>query len=827
MLKITNFKLVALIMLIGMLSLNAASKRMVLIEEATNASCGPCASQNPDFKSWIYDNKDDVIPLIYHAAWPGSDVMYSANPDQNTERISDYYGVSGVPSVRVNGQMTAESNGYYAGAPGNTEELSNEISQYSGDMSPLTIDVTHSIDGNTGTIEVEIHSDDVINNKKLHVAAVEAYHYYDDAGSNGEKEFYYIMRKMLQEDAKGEAFSINAGQTKNYSYDYQLDSEWYPQVMYAVAFVQDDSNKEVMQAGSSPIIDVNDIQTVEAEPAKDMTYLQADNGSSESATLTIYNTTSTEFDANISIDAEASMIPDDWTATLTSQTVTLPANGSADIEINYNVGNSAAFAVASVVITPVNVEGYIAIPSNTAFGLLSSNVKNAMYYGYDNFAGLNITTIERHADYADNFAFIPHTTDALYAYSPDIFDFVWLSYGATNGFELSSDQTDKNFINSTFQLINGVLSNGGNVLITADLGLYGMENSIYTGQNAAPNQNAEELFYNKMGMQWRGLLNLIQDNQLYQMTVNGVDGTEFEGLELSVNAVYSNNFGVYQQYVDVINVNQGSNADKLMYLQDDETQFGVVGYETEDGGKIVYSSVRFGPIGENSSDQTQRDNFFAAIDEYFNAGDVEPDGPSIAADKDMIDFGSTDIPLTETLVISNTGDETLSISNVAIDGDEEFTVDFDGEPVNISAGETYELSVIYTPMVEGDNNAELIITSNAGNEAELLVELKGNSTTSVIDGLAGIEGKFTMSVGPNPMTDESSLTYFVNGNDKVRVKIDLIDASGSFVRNVIDEYKVSGEYNLQINSKELSSGTYYLISNTNSVKAQLPLVIVK
>jgi len=40
------------------LNLNAQSQRMVLIEEATNASCGPCASQNPAFDILLNQNRD-------------------------------------------------------------------------------------------------------------------------------------------------------------------------------------------------------------------------------------------------------------------------------------------------------------------------------------------------------------------------------------------------------------------------------------------------------------------------------------------------------------------------------------------------------------------------------------------------------------------------------------------------------------------------------------------------------------------------------------------------------------------------------------------------
>ena len=50
-------KLTLLIVLITwiILPLFSQTQRLVLIEEATNASCGPCAGQNPDF---------DILPTL-------------------------------------------------------------------------------------------------------------------------------------------------------------------------------------------------------------------------------------------------------------------------------------------------------------------------------------------------------------------------------------------------------------------------------------------------------------------------------------------------------------------------------------------------------------------------------------------------------------------------------------------------------------------------------------------------------------------------------------------------------------------------------------------
>jgi hypothetical protein len=42
------------------------TQRLVLIEEATNASCGPCASQNPAFDALLNQNRDKLTAIKYH-----------------------------------------------------------------------------------------------------------------------------------------------------------------------------------------------------------------------------------------------------------------------------------------------------------------------------------------------------------------------------------------------------------------------------------------------------------------------------------------------------------------------------------------------------------------------------------------------------------------------------------------------------------------------------------------------------------------------------------------------------------------------------------------
>ncbi|HWA07684.1 MAG TPA: hypothetical protein VG961_14130 [Ignavibacteria bacterium] len=57
-------------------STNSQFVRKVLFEEATNASCGPCAANNPYLKAYLDEKGDSIIAIKYHASFPGIDPMY-------------------------------------------------------------------------------------------------------------------------------------------------------------------------------------------------------------------------------------------------------------------------------------------------------------------------------------------------------------------------------------------------------------------------------------------------------------------------------------------------------------------------------------------------------------------------------------------------------------------------------------------------------------------------------------------------------------------------------------------------------------------------------
>src|SRR5690606_26106934 len=87
----------------------AQSPRMVVVEEATNASCPPCFAQNPPLQALLNQNTDKAIFIGYQVWWPGYDAMYLDNTTEVQWRIINgyYTSITGAPNIVIQGSGTA------------------------------------------------------------------------------------------------------------------------------------------------------------------------------------------------------------------------------------------------------------------------------------------------------------------------------------------------------------------------------------------------------------------------------------------------------------------------------------------------------------------------------------------------------------------------------------------------------------------------------------------------------------------------------------------------------------------------------------------------
>ncbi len=222
-------------------------ERTMLSEHFTNASCPPCAAQNPGFDALMNVNIARVAPIKYHTAWPGFDPMYQDNSADASARTS-YYSIGGVPRVVLDG-------GQFTGAPASvTQTIVNTITNIS---SPVIIVVDETKTGNTINVEASIEALLPINSNDLrvHVVAVEKEINYSSApGSNGEKDFPYVMRKMLPSSNGTTIPPMAANTTETVNVSYTLPNFVDVNEMRTIVFVQDQSTGYVYQSFLAPQI---------------------------------------------------------------------------------------------------------------------------------------------------------------------------------------------------------------------------------------------------------------------------------------------------------------------------------------------------------------------------------------------------------------------------------------------------------------------------------------------------------------------------------------------------------------------------------------------
>jgi hypothetical protein len=221
-------------------------RRMVLLEEWTSSTCGPCAANNPAIDAFIAAKNDSLVALKYHVGWPapGDDPMYLYNPTQSYDRRY-YYAVNSVPHVIMDGVVTPT---YPYTTP---SSLPDAFAVRHPLGTPVAITVRDSAltgDSLEARVMVTIHSAMRAGTYRLRVQAVERrIHYSVPPGTNGEQEFLEVFRGSYPASA-GTVLPTSPG-TYVFSFRYRQAAPAIRDSLFTIAYVQNDVTKEVLNAG--------------------------------------------------------------------------------------------------------------------------------------------------------------------------------------------------------------------------------------------------------------------------------------------------------------------------------------------------------------------------------------------------------------------------------------------------------------------------------------------------------------------------------------------------------------------------------------------------
>lgn len=206
-----------------------------LFEEFTSSTCSPCANFNSSVMGPFLTNHENEFALIkYQMNWPGSGDSYYTQ-EGGSRRA--YYSVTGVPNLFVGGEKISSTNTAVNNAY-NNENAENAYMDMTGEFTMqgsvinTSVTITPYISGNF-VAHVVVIEKETINN----------------ASSNGETSFDHVMMKMLP-DANGTNVALVDGTPTTLSFTYDMASTNVEELsdLAVVAFIQNDSDKNVMQS---------------------------------------------------------------------------------------------------------------------------------------------------------------------------------------------------------------------------------------------------------------------------------------------------------------------------------------------------------------------------------------------------------------------------------------------------------------------------------------------------------------------------------------------------------------------------------------------------
>ena len=236
--------------------------RVVLYETFTSSTCPPCTPANVTLEALFNDAVNDgkFASLKYQMSWPGAgDPYYTLEGGDRR----NYYSVSSVPRLEVDG-------GWDQNAGSVTQGLMDD---WSALPSFLELEAEYTITDSAFSVDVTMEplTTYPAGNYVLHIAVFE-YTTYNNIETNGETEFFHVMKKMLP-DAGGSPLSPlisgeeqTASTTYVFNGEYRLPNSASDPINHAtehsveewadlgvIVWVQNDDTKEVLQAAEGEL----------------------------------------------------------------------------------------------------------------------------------------------------------------------------------------------------------------------------------------------------------------------------------------------------------------------------------------------------------------------------------------------------------------------------------------------------------------------------------------------------------------------------------------------------------------------------------------------
>jgi len=258
---------------------DVAVQRVPLFEVFTSSTCGPCKPGNTNFHN-IVDTKPagDYTSIKYQQDFPGTGDPYTTA--ESTSR-RNYYGVNSIPRMEIDGGWDQNASSF-------TEALYTDARARPAFM---TLKATYNVDTASKTVSIKVDGQSIqaypAGTYKLHVAVLEKTTT-KNVKSNGETEFFNVMKKMVPNESGTAIAAIPNGYVIDEEFTYTFNGNYIlpsngtaaNNVNHATAhtvegfddlevvvFVQENQTLDVLQSAKAKIDTDNDKYSDEEETA--------------------------------------------------------------------------------------------------------------------------------------------------------------------------------------------------------------------------------------------------------------------------------------------------------------------------------------------------------------------------------------------------------------------------------------------------------------------------------------------------------------------------------------------------------------------------------
>mgnify|MGYP000035073227 CR=1 FL=1 len=199
-------------------------------------------------------NNPAVLHIATHPSSPYSScVLYQHNPTENNARTNFYSILGGTPRIVINGTVMGSGTSFTSNTLFDTFKVK---------MSPIQIRVDQQkfgTDSIRATITVKAVSAHAYTTAQLYVPLVEDSLNY--SAPNGEKLHHNVFRKSF---SNGSIQVLVVGDSTVYSYTLAGNADWNFDQLKAMAFLQNDVNKSMIQAAEYSSAKTNNPTSVKA-----------------------------------------------------------------------------------------------------------------------------------------------------------------------------------------------------------------------------------------------------------------------------------------------------------------------------------------------------------------------------------------------------------------------------------------------------------------------------------------------------------------------------------------------------------------------------------